>query len=52
MACIAITICLERLFKELGHYFVLQGDPGPQGLQGEQGGAGLDVRIAINMGWK
>lgn len=42
----------ERVFKELGNYFVLQGDPGPHGLQGEQGDAGLDVRIVINMGWK
>lgn len=42
----------DRVFKELGHYFVLQGDPGPLGLQGEQGDAGLNVRIAISMGWK
>lgn len=38
--------CLKSLV------IVLQGDPGPQGPQGEQGDAGLDVRIAINMGWK
>lgn len=42
----------RKVFKELGHYFVLQGDPGPHGLQGQQGDAGVDVRIAINMGWK
>lgn len=40
------------MFKEPVHYFVLQGDPGPHGLQGEQGDAGPDVRIVINTGWK
>lgn len=38
----------ETVFKMLVLYFVLQGEPGPHGLQGEQGHKGLRVRIVIN----